>query len=338
MNSKILLVLTCLALGGALFWFLKPSSAPTTADGDPGKAKSARETSASPVDGIQGEESRPRSKGERALAEEKPGGPGDGTGLSSHMAETMVARQQQKFDREIAALTAKLDLDASQQAALRNYYREKLEALRALLHEGNSGDPEAMNAIAELMRGGGLEEVLTRVLTDEQYAAYQAKQTEDRNRQVASQASKDLATLNEAVSLQENQRDALYQLFREDADARYGQRSQSNAYLTITTDGVGINLEDNGFTDTIIENSTAAAEGGALTPEEMRTALWDAHRQKVDEQVARLSDILNPEQQQQYRDHLESGTSEFVENALTIYDSEAARQDSKPVLLFEPAK
>jgi hypothetical protein len=301
MQIRILIGLMVLVLIGATTWLILPNETtppPLTSSQAGGESKN-HGTSAKTI--------RPSSEntGKNALANEKK------------MHARMLERQRTTFDLKTKLLVAKFDLNASQTESIQEFFNGKLDQMQDLL---SKGDSESMNALADIVRGEGLDLVLTDILTPEQVAPHQEQRTANRQQNVESRAKQDLASMTKSLRLSPDQRKATYQVLFQNAGARYDHKSAQNTLVNVISDGSQIDSRRQPF---ILPN------GDSGLPSEISAR--EANLARIDSEIAPLATVLTSEQMTRLRDDLLNTAITSIEQNITDGNSATVGNGSTPV-------
>lgn len=268
---------------------------------------SAKETSA--------DESEEES-GEVASKTERPriansqvtvlGGEGvDEEAILSQLGDSMKTRNEAKAARLIAKLVEELGLSPEQQAELEAYFAEQVEAASGMF--GGDADPMVSARAMAALEGKGMDDLMTELLTPEQQEAW-TKREEKRAKQAAdSSALKGLARLANAIEIRDGQREALYEHFYQKGLAQAQDQSDEGLLGSIVggmTGGLGIEMDGSFLqTDFTALEEEAGENGGEVNFQELMRA---QRERQIENQVNELAPILEEDQLQEYREHLES--------------------------------
>lgn len=304
MKQNIPVVIIAMVVGIAVGWLLKPGPG-TTEDPQAGAGKQDA--------GLPPANTRERPDRPPAREIDEPGAQpmsnartmvlgGDGgmdeqaEELHARMMEDMSERMEKQDEAKIAELAAKLGLSPAQEAKLREHFKARRLAFASML----SGEPGGGSLDA--LQGDGLDEFAAHELTPEQKELYEANKEATRQRQVESKALKDLAQITDVVELRPGQRDSLYQILHDRADASFGQETAETKAAAIVADGLGIPFDSDAIGASVVVPDGAGVPDGAAILEQMK----EQRRKQVEEQVDALSSVLDAQQLHTYRTHLET--------------------------------
>ena len=311
MKNQVVLLILALLLGVGIGWVMKPDASPTgaAAEGED-KGLSRVEARPRPVasDVDEGTESPVRRTETRAMVlggdyEPSP----EEKAMQEQISKAMEDRQSKSDEKQIASLIEKLGLDAAQEGALREYFAKRRGELAKLFSGESSGMPD-MSRFSE----SKLDDVMAEILSGDQMVTFDGVKAAEREKKVESRALKDLAKLNSVIDLRPEQKDAVYQVLYDDAGTKVDKAAESGSSIFGTMFGGGFGVEmdmDSIAMHDSVMVAGADAEGGS--PEASMAAFRDAQQKRIDDQVNRLSSVLDETQLQNYRDHLESQGSMF---------------------------
>lgn len=304
MKQNVPVVIIALILGIAVGWLLKPGPGTTE---DPqaatGKedaklppANTGERPNRPPAREIDASDAPPMS-GVRTMVLGGDGGMDEqAEEIHDRMMEAMAERMEKQDEAKISEMVAKLGLSPAQEAKLREHFEARRLAFARML----GGEPGGGSLDA--LQGDGLDEFAANELTPEQQERYEANKEATRQRQVESKALKDLAQITDVVELRPGQRDSLYQILHDRADASLGQQSAETAAAAIVADGLGIPFDSDAMGATVMVPDGTGVPDGAAILEQMK----EQRQKQVDEQVEAVSSVLDEQQLQTYRTHLET--------------------------------
>lgn len=312
---KFALPFGCLLVGIAIGWFAKPApsgsgagsvvtasasgSSPSSALGIPEKFKPAEDSKSASSP----RPSRPpidSSKvGVEVKAEEA------GKEMQKQMAKRMTDVQRKKFEARFSKLCAELNLSPDQQAKIRATMEERFTKMGELFTFDGSGDSAAkMKELSALMKGDALDEATAGLLTNEQKSSFDALKGKERQSRIDSKALKDLGNLGTVLDLSQDQKDAVYGVLSEQA-AKQEDSNKSTGMMSMFSEGMGIQIDDElGMSDIIQEQMENHVDGPPSA--DIKKTIQETIRKRTDERVEALRPVLNDQQLQQYRAHLET--------------------------------
>ena len=211
--------------------------------------------------------------------------------LESHMKKQKEQRAK-KTELKIKELVNKLGLGADQEEVLREYMAKKNDILSNFGNLGNSsvgGGTFSGEDFGALLKKDDLANHLTPHLTDEQNQLFAEHQQNELDNKVDTAALNQIAQLQSGVTLNPEQREALYEQFASDAmEQETNQTPQDRLISEIASSfgGDGVQI---------------SASGGS-------------QESSIDKKIDNVRGILDETQLEQYRNQLEnqsanSGTS-----------------------------
>lgn len=308
-NQAVFLVLA-LVLGVGIGWIIKPDRSTSSPEGFDSKGLSRVEARPRPVmsDDGDGKEPPVRRSGTRTMALGGDNEPSpEEKAMQEQISKAMEDRQSKSDEKQIASLIEKLGLDAAQEAALREYFAKRRGELAKLFSEESNEAPD-MSRFSE----SKLDDLMAEILSGDQMETFDVVKTAEREKKVESRALKDLAKLNSVVDLRPEQKDAVYQVLYDDAGIKVDKAAESGSSIFGTMFGGGFGVEMD--MDSIAMHDSAYVTGAGIEGEGAEAgmaAFRDAQQKRIEDQVNRLSSVLDENQLKNYRDHLESQGSMF---------------------------
>lgn len=249
---------------------------------------------------IEASESAPDRRSERREAARN---------MMTQFGNAMSKRNEAKAAKLIEKLVEELGLSPAQKAALEEHFAKQVAMAGGLMSgEINEDDPMASVKAMQQLDGKGLDELMAELLSPEQKEQWDENEVKKQHRLADSGALKELADLNSVIEVREDQRDAVYEHFyqkRLAAEEDNSERGAVSAVVGSITEGLGINVDTSSVFNT--DFSALAAEtntdgGGVDYAELMRRQ----REQQIESQVSELAPILDENQLDNYREHLES--------------------------------
>ena len=158
--------------------------------------------------------------------------------------QKMVRNQlKKKFDMRIEAMVAELGLDTDQEKALRAYFDKQLDLLSSSNPMEMAGDPESMKTMAAAMRSDGLAEAMDEHLSKEQKEALDAMQQRKKKNKIEGLAMKDLSKIQQALDLNDEQRDEVYNILIEDAESKLENESDASVVMNGMMKSMGLEMD-----------------------------------------------------------------------------------------------
>jgi len=321
MKHTVLTGVLCLVLGFTIGWLSKPGRSEAVAISSDAPSTSAT-PKASPSTKSVGSSAVP-SKALRPEADttdkEQIVTMGRSNPAMQKRFENMIIDQaRKKSTAKVAELAEKLGLSAQQAEALQAYFDNKIADIT-----GDPDDEESMPdilALSKLQTSKSIDAALADILTDEQATAYEELKANERNRQVESRAYKDLARVNSVLDLNDDQKNAVYDILYEQAAKKVDKSDDAGSAMTMVMNGHGIDIDvDDLGLGGIIGSATALDSNGDPGPrsrEDIMKSMREQNQKRINDQVGRLAPALTPEQAEQYRKHLESKSSGTFQHML----------------------
>ena len=205
----------------------------------------------------------------------------------AQMRKQMIEKEREKFESRFAKLTTELNLSSQQQAKIR-------AAIEKSLKEMANGE---MKDLPELMKAGGLDEVTTATLNEEQKASFAAIKAKERQNRIDSKALKSLAVLTPVLDLNEEQKDAVYGVLSEQAAKQQDGERLSGSIGVPNSEGMSVRaMGDIELPDSILDH--------LMSPDDLK--------KQNDGKIAAMRPVLTEQQLQLYITHLEKPLSDNV--------------------------
>lgn len=236
--------------------------------------------------------------------------------LSPHPDKEEFARRLgDKHEQLLKDLTVDLGLTNTQSASLKQVLDGRLKAFRASLDEG----PQAGNSFEESMqnealmiakaggiiRGAGLRDDITSILSKEQLAAFDAREASIWQSQAESLAYRELAKITPVLEMTEDQKDRTFEILQQSSEDNLKHTADVRAFMSLMNGQSPTQLD---MTEPGEENFYAEVMDGpnALPPgsPELKSKLAEFIGGQIDRKVTQLAPVLDDKQEQRYRDHL----------------------------------
>ena len=316
-----------LALGFALGWVAKPAATdgkssagvPANVAGNPPTTAPAK-TETPPA-------SLPSKRAEREAAPKKPA---DGmTDQQRAQAKKMQAEGMKmmrgnlrtKLEKQIERLAAGINLTSDQKAALTAWMEEKMKSLDSM----DFSDPESMEDLEGLTKSltaKGMEEQLEPSLSPDQKNLLAEFKEKERKGKADAGALKSLSMMQGVVEFREGQRDEVYKLLMEDAEARALAEEENPDPSKFFTEGMGIQMDpydlgiQKAMTDAVGMNGSKLGKE-PTDQKEMAKRIRESIDQRIDERVEKLRPALDDQQLDQYRNELKTKGLGFYGSVLS---------------------
>lgn len=256
-----------------------------------------------------GEDSAGEETKERAKSGPRP--PREPKGRISPDAKEMVARIQSSLDEQrskkiaarISGLVAKLGLNPQQEARLKAHLEGQKPEVAI---DGDEGGIRlnAKQTMSPKEQAESLDKLMKEMLTADQHEAYEANKEAERNQRIEARTLRDMASLTQAVSLREDQRDAVYEILQNEARGQVDQSTEGGMQM-----GAFMNAEfaaPAGAEATVVQMNVDGPVDG-MDHEQIMGKVREQEQARIDRQVERLSGVLDATQLAAYRSHLEQG-------------------------------
>ena len=316
-----------LALGFALGWVAKPA----VIGGNSSTGVPAEVAGAPPMVAPAKSEAPPASLlTKRAEREAAPKKPADGmTAEQRAQAKKMQAEGMKmmrgnlrtRLEKQIERLAAGINLTPDQKAALTAWMEEKMKSLDNV----DFTDPKSMEDLESLTKSltaKGIEDQLEPSLSAEQKSLLAEFKDKERKGKADAGALKSLSMMQGVVEFKEGQRDEVYKLLMEDAEARALAEEENPDPSKFFTEGMGIQMDpydlgiQKAMTDAVGMNGSKMGKESA-DQKEMAKRIRESIDQRIDERVEKLRPALDDQQLEQYRNELKTKGLGFYGSVLS---------------------
>ena len=313
MKNLIPFGLLMLVLGFAIGWLVKPVPAvnAATAAVVPSSHKSAEPVAAN----VPAEAPVPGKHAQREATVKKPSNMpteaqmDQAKKMQADMSKARVKRQRDKFAQQIDRLTESLGLSADQKSKLTAWLDDGMKKLEGL----DFTDPNSMSQLPELSKlltNKALEEQLAPSLTSDQKAALVDFKDREHRGKVDTAALKSLSKLQGVIQFEDGQRDEVYKLLTEGAEASVLAESETPDMTKMFTEGMGIEMDpyDLGIQQAMTESmgDPTAMQEAPGDQKKMVQKLREVIDKRIDAKVELLRPVLNDKQLEQYRTELKT--------------------------------
>jgi hypothetical protein len=221
------------------------------------------------------------------------------------MRALMEDRHAKRTEARIADLVAKLGLNAQQEARLRAHFDGQKPDVAINADDGGMR-VNAKQAMSPKERAESLDTLMKEMLTEDQREAYETSKETERSQRAEARSLRDMAALTQAVTLREDQRDAVYEILQNEARSQVDQSGDAGMAAT----GVFMNADfaaPAGAEATVMQMDVGPIEEG-MSQEQVMDKVREQEQARIDAQVERLSGVLDATQLAAYRSHLEQGS------------------------------
>jgi hypothetical protein len=303
-----------LALGFALGWVAKPAatdkggaSTSQSSVSNSSADASVKEVPSAPLETKRAERPATPPKPKDALTDEQRA---QAKKMQAEASKMMIRNFRAKFEQHIEKLTAGVDLTPEQTAALTSWLEERM----AKLENVDFTKPDTMKDLDGLMKSlttKALEEQLAPTLSDDQKTSLAEFKDKERKSKADAGALKNLSMMQGVVEFKEGQRDEVYKLLAEDAEARAREEEENPDVSKSFTEGMGIQMDpyDLGLQKAMTD--AAGMDGSKMAKDpngqkEMAKQLRTVIDKRIDERVEKLRPVLDDHQLDQYRTELKT--------------------------------
>jgi hypothetical protein len=332
MNAVFPVAVLCLGLGFAAGWLVKPDSAA------PGAFPQAdAKSSSTPVRGSMAagpspateEKSKPwQAKGEKDPS--KSTGLAQGSEAKEHSETVAEAGQQshlkhlrdihrRRFEARLQKLIAPLGLTDEQQARLRADLEARLAGLDKLSPTAIQ-DGDYMARLTSILDPSALDQDVEKLLEGDQPQKFQAMKTRETESKIESRAFKSMSNLSRVLTLEENQRSAVFAVLEQEARRAESETKQASmmGIHEVFMQDMGMESNDElGLSELMMQEMQAMTTapdltepGAAMT--KITSRLRSAAEKRIEEKVNLLAPVLNADQLSQYQTHLENTAANLL--------------------------
>ena len=220
--------------------------------------------------------------------------------VTKHLMDSMQEQQTKRHEERIAKLVDKLGLDASQEAKLRDYFKQQAEATKVTV-----GDDGKSVQMTQRNDGKSLDDFLKDLLTDSQEQDYTKMKETERDQRVEARTLREMASLTQAVELRPEQRDAVYAILQEQArgdESAPGPKMLNAGMLAPPMEAGG----EGSSVDAVMSFRMAGSDAFGSDESAIEQAR-QPHQAQIDEKVNSMSGVLDEKQLEQYRASLGKG-------------------------------
>lgn len=229
---------------------------------------------------------------------------------------TAVWRQNAStgFQNTQKNLIADLNLSEGESVEVEKIFARRNRELAALLSNMTSveagNDKETFRKITGLLRNKGLRDDLAGVLTNEQLATFDAKEAKREHETVLARAYSDMADINTVVRLTDAQKPEVLETLMRQAAEKVEHEADTRAFMTLAYGSLANELESaniRGLTNFVHEGLMKEGPAPDIEYEsvEYGNIVLERKAQRIENDIASLSDVLDEAQLTRYREHLE---------------------------------
>ncbi|TAE92861.1 MAG: hypothetical protein EAZ81_01465 [Verrucomicrobia bacterium] len=321
MKPQFPLALICFSLGFASAWLLR---APAPSDSSKNTAAVDEKTSPSPSM-VFSEKGKEKSLSRSARTPNAEADSEQAKALATEMAmdangKKMLKDMLSKHHHGILnKLARELNLSPAQMEIMRKSLEERIDKI---LEQESNPESDPSEEMQGLMSPSQIDELLMAQMTEDQKLALRELRTKERQSKIDANTLKSLGQVTEAVSLSEEQRNAVYATLAEAETKKLENQKSNMNFNDIIMESMGLVGQDEfGMHD--IMTDPEVQEKMANHPEQMgnmefrNQLLRESMTKKIDDKVNLISPHLSPEQTTQYRQSLQ----DKVNSTLGILES-----------------
>jgi hypothetical protein len=210
-------------------------------------------------------------------------------------------------------LVADLNLSAEEAAGVEKIFDRRdteLAGLLAKMHSGEAAhDVETMRKICGLLRNKGLREDLAGILSPEKLATFDANEATRERETIEARAYRDMAVINDVVSLTNSQKQQALAALMKNAPANVEQEADARAFMTLHYGQMLTDVDSSAIRG--MSNMLDAALKYELPADDTTSPPYqqwtqDNKTQRINNSLSALQPILDEKQLARYREHLEA--------------------------------
>lgn len=300
--SVTLLPLATLGIGIAIGWFAKPMPEPSptvvekpgaTAPSAPGDAKPLAEARPAKPDR---ERPDPKQHKESAAKAKE---------MVSKMQDAAVDRHRTKLEQYAETLAENLKLSPAQKEKLKAAVEFQVAEMEKML-SGSGVGATALGGDLKAIGTDSLAASIAATLSPEQQAELESLKQREKTRKVDAIALKSLSQLQGIFEFKEGQRDQVYEILTQSAEANAANADPAAEISGMLTEGMGVEMDPYGLglqtllTESMLDRSLQNDEKASM--KKFREAI----EKRIDEKVEELRPVLDEAQLERYRTELKS--------------------------------
>lgn len=306
MKATFPIALICFALGFVTAWLMRSPSSGTTTSSTP---------SPSAQQGVTPQTTASKASQDSVAASRsarKPGAEAESEEAKSQ-AKAMTFDTQdtvkKMFEKKDKALLDKLARELNLSPEQLEKLSATLKARREKLATFDFNESDNTKEINDLLSSKALDEQVLAGLTEEQKTAFTEMRQKERQAKIDSNTLKSLGQVTEIVSLNDEQRAAVYNVLSTAETERWDKQQNSANYESMLMEGMGMESNDefslhSVMMDPELQEKMKDMGDSEETQKIVAQAMREALNKKIDAKVNLLAPILTPEQSTQYREQL----------------------------------
>lgn len=206
-------------------------------------------------------------------------------------------------------LVTDLNLSAEESSQLDQIFARRESELADLLNGDAGDDVESMRKVCALLRNKGLREDLVGMLSPEKLATFDANETTRERETIEARAYRDMAEINEVVSLTDAQKQQALAALMKNAPANVEQEADARAFMTLHYGQMLTDIDSSSIRG--MSNMFDAALKYELPADGLDNPSYqqwteDNKTQRINNSLSALQPILDEKQLTRYREHLEA--------------------------------
>lgn len=213
------------------------------------------------------------------------------------------------FDLTKKYLVTDLNLSAEESSKLDQIFARRESEIAGLLNSNEADDVETMRKVCALLRNKGLREDLAAILSPEKLATFDANEAARERETIEARAYRDMAQINDVVSLTEVQKKQALAALMKSAPVNVEQEADTRAFMTLhygqmltDVDSSAIRGMSN-MLDAALKNELSSADINGPYYEQWTQ---DNKTRRINNTLSALQNILDKKQLTRYQEHLEA--------------------------------
>jgi len=224
------------------------------------------------------------------------------------MTTLWMKNASRAFQHAMKNLAADLELSEGDTAELAKIFARREQELAGLLSGEAPDEAETLGKICALLRNKGLREELANVLSPGKLAAFDANEATRERETIEARAYRDMAEVNEVVSLTDTQKQLALAVLMKNAPAKVEQEADARAYMTLHYGQMLTDVDPSyirGLSNRVSGSLNNEIPTSDSTSPEYEQWTRENKSGRIQGELRALQDILDDQQLARYREHLE---------------------------------
>lgn len=212
------------------------------------------------------------------------------------------------FQQAMKNLAADLDLSEGETAELAKIFARREQELAGLLNGDAADQVETLGKICALLRNKYLREELANILTPEKLAAFDANEATRERETIEARAYRDMAEINDVVSLTDTQKQQALAALMRNAPAKVEQEADARAYMTLHYGQMLTDVDPSyirGLSNLVSGSLNHEIPTSNSTSPAYEQWTQDQKAGRIQSEIQALQGILDDQQLARYCEHLE---------------------------------